>query len=85
VPLLALDREGKSNRLTLHKSPGNGGEPYRILEGEKTLKISISRDGLNVNHLEEILLPEVRRFGKELWERVLASLPVLPARWAKSY
>jgi len=30
-----------------------------------------------VNHLEEILLQEIRRFAKELWESVLASLPVL--------
>jgi hypothetical protein len=45
-----------------------------MLRVEKTLKISIPRDGLDVNHLEEILLQEIRRFGKELWESVLASL-----------
>lgn len=32
------------------------------------------REGLNVNHLEEILLQELRRFEKELWKSVLASL-----------
>jgi len=45
-----------------------------MLRVEKTLKISIPREELNVNRLEEILLQEIRCFGKELWESVLASL-----------
>jgi len=28
-----------------------------------------------VNDLEEILLQEIQRFGEELWESVLTSLP----------
>ncbi|HAL62140.1 MAG TPA: hypothetical protein DCP08_07015 [Chloroflexi bacterium] len=45
-----------------------------MLRVEKTLEISIPRDGLDVNRLEEVLLQEIRRFGKELWESVLVSL-----------
>jgi len=42
---------------------------------KESLKISIPRDGLEVNDLEEILLQEIQRFGEELWESVLTSLP----------
>lgn len=41
---------------------------------EKTLEASIPREGLGVNHLEEMLLQEMRRSGKELCESALASL-----------
>lgn len=40
--------------------------------------MSMPGEGLNVNGLEEILIQEVRRFARELWESILASLPVLP-------
>jgi hypothetical protein len=42
---------------------------------KESLKISIPRDGLEVNHLEEILLQEIQRVREELWESVLTSLP----------